>query len=164
MEVPVGVRDLDKDIESACPQRSLPALEGFFPSYIPSILLHCSFSPKKKDPLVRLTASGLIFASSPSSFHSFVLGISITPSIIACATCTPLGPNSLAKLCASALIANFPVAKLEHKALPFTEAVAPVKINVGGYSGAGEEEPEARRRGRAAREKKYAPVLRYNVE
>lgn len=104
-----------------------------------------------------LTALALIFPSGPGISHSFVFGISITPSIIACPTCTPLGPNSLARLCASALNANFPVAKLEQLALPFTEAVAPVKISVGECSGVGER--EERRSGRTAREKRKAPVL-----
>lgn len=103
----------------------------------------------------KLTAPGLIFPSTPSILYPFVLSISITPSTTTCATCTPFGPNSLPKLCASALRANFPVAKLEHRALPFIDAVAPVKMSVGGYSGVEEvEEVEARRRGRTAREKR----------
>ena len=80
----------------------------------------------------RLTASALIFASGLSKVHSFVLGMSITPSMIACAICTPWGPNSLPRLCASARRANFPHAKLANVALPLREAVAPVKIRVGG--------------------------------
>jgi hypothetical protein len=58
----------------------------------------------------------------------------MTPSIIAWTVCTPLGPNSLAKLCASARIANLPVANDEHCAEPFIAAVADVNMRVGGYS------------------------------
>ena len=50
-------------------------------------------------PQRQLTASGLIFASSPRFFvHSFVLSMSMIPSTLTCATCTPFGPNSLARL------------------------------------------------------------------
>ena len=81
----------------------------------------------------KLTASALIFASSPpSTFHSLVRGISITPSMTACATCTPRGPNSRARLCARARRANFPVAKEAQFAEPLSAAVAEVKIRVGG--------------------------------
>lgn len=102
-----------------------------------------------------LTASGSIFPPSPKS-HSFVLGISMTPSITACAICTPFGPNSLARLCAIALRANFIVAKAAKFAEPFTEAVAPVKMRLGGW---GEVLVEARRRGRVAWAKLKEPLL-----
>lgn len=48
------------------------------------------------------------------------------------------------------------VAKAAKRAEPLTEAVAPVKIKVGGYSA---EVVEARRRGRVAWEKLKAPLL-----
>lgn len=51
--------------------------------------------------------------------------------------------------------ANFIVANEAKRALPLTEAVAPVKIRVGGYSLLVEE----RRRGRTAWEKLKAPLL-----
>ena len=74
-----------------------------------------------------------ILASGGISFsHSFVLGMSITPSMMACATCTPLGANSFAILVDSARIANLDDAKLDISAFALMEAVAPVKINVGG--------------------------------
>ena len=102
-----------------------------------------------------LTACGLIFASGASNFQSLVLSMSMTPSIIACATCTPFGPNSRASDWAKALIANLPVAKEEHNAEPFMAAVADVKMSVGGYS------PEVawRRSGRQAWAKWNAPLL-----
>ena len=50
----------------------------------------------------------------------------------ACATCTPCGPNSLARLVDSARKANFPVEKEDIWAFDFTLAVAPVKMRVGG--------------------------------
>lgn len=74
----------------------------------------------------RLTASGLSFASSCSKTYPFVRGISITPSTMTCATCTPLGPNSLAKDCERALRPNFALAKAPKRAEPRTLAVAPV--------------------------------------
>lgn len=81
-----------------------------------------------------LTPSALIFASGGMSLsHSFVLGISITPSMIACATWTPWGANSLAALWDRALNAYFPVEKDDILALLLTDAVAPVKMRVGGY-------------------------------
>lgn len=101
-----------------------------------------------------LTASASIFASSCSNTYPLVRGISITPSIIACATCTPLGPNSFARLCVSALNAVLPVAKEEVKAAPRTEAVAPVKTRVGGCLGAGEAATVERSSGSVAREKR----------
>lgn len=60
--------------------------------------------------------------------------MSITPSMMAWLTWMPFGPNSLASDCASALIANLPVAKDEQSAEPFIAAVAEVKMRVGGYS------------------------------
>jgi len=95
--------------------------------------------------------SGLIFASGASNFHSFVLGISITPSMMAWTTCTPFGPNSRAKDCDRALMANLPVAKLENNAPPLRAAVAEVKINVGGLLG--EAFSVSSRSGRTALEK-----------
>lgn len=79
--------------------------------------------------------------------------------MIACATCTPCGPNSLPKLCESARSAFFPVAKEDVKADPRIEAVAPVKRRVGGYLGAGEALTVERRRGRTERENRKAPRL-----
>jgi len=68
----------------------------------------------------------------------------MTPSITACATWTPLGPNSRARDWARARKANLPVAKEEQRAEPLREAVAPVKMRVGGWvggaGGLGEEE------------------------
>ena len=104
---------------------------------------------------MELTACGLIFASGASNFQSLVLSISITPSIMACDTCTPLGPNSRANDCAKALIANLPVANEEQRAEPFMAAVADVKISVGGYS----PEVASRRSGRQALAKWNAPLL-----
>ncbi len=69
----------------------------------------------------------------------------------------PWGPNSLAKLWDSALKAHLPVAKDEKFTDPFTEAVAPVKMRVGGCSG--EDWRCARRRGRTEEEKLKAPRL-----
>jgi hypothetical protein len=81
--------------------------------------------------------------------------MSMTPSIIACATCTPFGPNSRASDWAKALIANLPVANEEHSAEPFIAAVADVKMSVGGYS----PEVASRRSGRQACAKWNAPLL-----
>jgi hypothetical protein len=66
------------------------------------------------------------------------------PSIIACATCTPLGPNSRAKLCPTARNANLPEANEAQFAPPLRDAVAPVRRREGGW---GELATEARRRG-----------------
>lgn len=79
-----------------------------------------------------LTATGSILASSCSKVQLFVRGISMTPSRMTCATCTPCGPNSRARDCANALSANLPEAKAENVAEPFRLAVAPVNIKVGG--------------------------------
>ena len=104
-------------------------------------------------------ASGSILPSGGESFnHSFVLGMSITPSMMAWATCTPLGANSLATLWAKARIAYFAVLKLDMRALDFTEAVAPVKMRVGGYLAEGSSACW-RSRGRVCCEKKKAPLL-----
>jgi hypothetical protein len=102
-----------------------------------------------------LTACGLIFASGASNFQSLVLSMSMTPSIIAWATCTPLGPNSRVSDWAKALIANLPVANEEHSAEPLIPAVADVKISVGGYS----PEVALSRSGRQAWAKWNAPLL-----
>lgn len=48
--------------------------------------------------------------------------------------------------------------KEDIKAFAFTEAVAPVKMRVGGNSAAGEALRVERRRGRTAREKRKAPL------
>ncbi len=82
----------------------------------------------------------------------------MTPSITACATWTPLGPNSRARDWARARKANLPVAKEEHRAEPLREAVAPVKMRVGGWV-RGEVEGGLRRRGRVDWEKRKAPLL-----
>ena len=70
----------------------------------------------------------------------------MTPSIIACATCTPFGPNSRASDWAKALIANLPVAKEEQNAEPLMAAVADVKMRRGWILTGGrfEEEWETR--------------------
>ena len=94
-------------------------------------------------------ASGEILPSSPKS-HSLVRGMSITPSMTACATCTPCGPNSLARDWAIARRANFVVAKAAKRAEPLTDAVAPVNIRDGGC---GEVLVDDWRRGRMAWEK-----------
>ena len=79
-------------------------------------------------------SSAPIFASGGASFnHSFVRGMSMTPSMTACATCTPRGANSFAMDVDSARSANLAEAKELINAFALTEAVAPVKINVGGY-------------------------------
>lgn len=82
------------------------------------------------------------------------------PSIIACATWTPLGPNSRAKLCPKARMANLPAAKEPQSAEPFIDAVAPVMSKEGGC---GELETEERRRGRAFWEKLYRPSLLFEI-
>lgn len=81
----------------------------------------------------QLTASGLIFPSGCSTCQSLVRGISMIPSMILWATWTPCGPNSLAKLWLKARAAHFPAAKEPNCADPFMDAVAPVKISVGGW-------------------------------
>jgi hypothetical protein len=111
------------------------------------------FSRKRK-----LTALGSNFASGPASFnHSLVLARSITPSTTIWPTCTPCGPNSLAKLWLSARLPNLPVANVENCALPRTLAVAPVNSRVGGCSGL--LETALRRPGRRSCEKITAPLL-----
>ena len=107
---------------------------------------------KTKKKKKKLTACASIFASSFSNTHLLVLGISITPSMMACATCTPRGPNSLPKLCDSARNAVLPVANEDVSAEPRIDAVAPVKMSVGGYLGAGVAVTVERRSGSAARE------------
>lgn len=78
----------------------------------------------------------------------------------ACATCTPCGPNSLARLVDRARRANFPVEKEDIRALDFTLAVAPVKIRVGGWVPLrGLDCTWARSKGRACWEKRKAPFL-----
>ncbi len=118
MEEPIRIRDLLAGISILMTYTS-PRLEG----------------GKERD----FTAAGLSFVSGPPSptVHCFVRSTSMTPSTIACATCTPLGPNSLARLDDSARKANFPVAKDEDVALALTDAVAPVKISVGACSSLG---------------------------
>lgn len=76
--------------------------------------------------------------------------------MMAWATCTPWGANSLAIDRLRARMPYFEVLKEDIFALDFTEAVAPVKMRVGGW------EPEdvwERRRGRADWEKRKAPLL-----
>lgn len=129
-------------------------------------LNHVSESPQKLYNKIRhrpeqiLTASELIFPSGapPLTGQSWVLGISITPSIIACATCTPLGPNSLARLCPVALRANFPLANEDIVADPLKDAVAPVIINEGGW---GEVSTDSSRSGSVAWAKRKKPRLQY---
>lgn len=77
-------------------------------------------------------ASGETFPYSPIS-QSLVPGTSMIPSMTACATWIPSGPNSLARDWAMARTANFMLAKAAKRAEPLTEAVAPVKINDGGW-------------------------------
>ena len=57
---------------------------------------------------------------------SRILGVLIWPSMIACATCIPCGPNSRANDCDRALMPNFPTASAAKRAEPRKEAVAPV--------------------------------------
>jgi hypothetical protein len=97
----------------------------------------------------KLTASLLIFPSGtpPLTGQSLVLGISITPSMIAWATWIPLGPNSLARDCPVALTANFPLANEDMVADPLKDAVAPVIIKEGGC---GELSTDSKRSGRVA--------------
>ena len=80
----------------------------------------------------------------------------MTPSMMAWLTCTPRGPNSRASDCASARMANLPVAKDAHCALPFMAAVAEVKISVGGRFEAATASSSS---GRKACEKWNAPRL-----
>lgn len=101
------------------------------------------------------TAPGSNFPSSCSLAQSFVRGISITPSIITWETWTPFGPNSRASDWASARRANLPVAKAAKFADPFTLAVAPVKIRVGGYC----SPVDFWRSGRVLLAKLNAPIL-----
>lgn len=101
------------------------------------------------------TAPGSNFPSSCSLAQSFVRGISITPSIITWETWTPFGPNSRASDWASARRANLPVAKAAKFAEPFTLAVAPVKIRVGGYC----SPVDFWRSGRVLLAKLNAPIL-----
>ena len=72
------------------------------------------------------------------------------PSIMACATWTPLGPNSRARLWPNARAANLPAAKEPQRAEPLMDAVAPVISREGGC---GELETEERSRGSAFWEK-----------
>ena len=106
----------------------------------------------------RPTASGLIFQSLSvlSAPRLFSLGMSMIPSIMACATWTPCGPNSRDRDCASPRKANFPAAKEPNVADPLTDAVAPVISRDGGC---GEEATESRRSGKTFCENKYSPRL-----
>lgn len=113
----------------------------------------CRFQYVSAMPSAEILASGGMSLS-----HSFVLGMSITPSMIAWATCTPWGANSRAMDWDRARMAYLAVEKEAMRALDLTEAVAPVKIKVGGYL---VEASEAvfRRRGRVDCEKRKAPLL-----
>ena len=91
-----------------------------------------------------------MLSGSGPTFHSLVRGISMTPSMMACATCTPLGPNSRPSDCPSARRANLPVANDAHPTEPLSAAVAPVKISVGGCGRC----VDLRRRGSVAWEKR----------
>lgn len=57
-------------------------------------------------------------------------GVSIWPSMMMCATWMPRGPNSRASDCASARRPNLPTARQENRALPRSDAVAPVNSRV----------------------------------
>lgn len=114
---------------------------------------------EKLEDLNRLTASELIFPSGAPSLigQSLVLGISITPSMMACATCTPLGPNSRARLCPVARRANLPLANEALVARAEIDAVVPVMIRDGGC---GDDSTESRRSGSTACAKRKNPRLR----
>ena len=115
--------------------KSRPRLRMQMPVRIGNLRIISIIQQTNKNINNKLTTSGSSFASSCSNFHSFVRGISITPSTITCETCTPCGPNSRASDCANARNANLPEAKAESAAEPFKLAVAPVKIRVGGCCG-----------------------------
>lgn len=127
----------------------------------------CLTSPAEQNPVL-LTESGEM---SPSGapllnlcLYSAKRGMSIPPSMMACATWTPRGPNSLASDCVMALAANLPAAKLVNFALPLIEAVAPVTIRDGGC---GDESTDSRSKGRVFWAKWKRPWLcvasRYTV-
>lgn len=82
--------------------------------------------------------------------------MSITPSMMACATWTPRGPNSRARLCVNPRTANLPAAKVANRADPRTDAVAPVTISVGGC---GEDGTASRRDGSVCCAKLKRPRL-----
>lgn len=127
VQVPVILRDLIQDVSKS---------------------LACfSTSARGRNPLL-LTESGEM---SPSGapllnlcLYSARRGMSMPPSMMACATWTPRGWNSLASDCVMALAANLPAAKLENFALPLIEAVAPVTIRDGGC---GDESTDSRSKG-----------------
>lgn len=104
----------------------------------------------------RLTALGSSFAChDESGFNTHVRGIRITPSIMACATCTPCGPNSSASDSARARSECFDTLKGCIHALALTPAVAPVNMRVGTRPS-----PVAlRRRGSVSLAKRKAPFL-----
>lgn len=108
-------------------------------------------------------SSAPIFASGGwPCIHSFVFGMSMTPSMIACATCTPCGANSFAMEVESARRANLAQAKADIRALALTLAVAPVKIRVGGYL-ANLSSACFKSSGRLFCEKMRAPLLLFQV-
>lgn len=72
-------------------------------------------------------------------------GMSMPPSMMACATWTPRGPYSRASDCVIALAANLPAAKFAKFALPLMLAVAPVTIKDGGC---GDESTDSSSKGR----------------
>lgn len=88
--------------------------------------------------------------------YSASRGMSMPPSMMACATWTPRGPNSLASDCVIALAANLPAAKLANFALPLMEAVAPVTIRDGGC---GDESTDSRSKGSVLWAKRKRPWL-----
>lgn len=104
-------------------------LSNLYPIVSDPDSLKLSHEPRKK-----LTASGSNFPPStpPFTSHPFVRGMSITPSTITWATCTPFGPNSRARLWPSARAANLPAAKVLKVDEPRIEAVAPVMSREGG--------------------------------
>lgn len=80
------------------------------------------------------------------------------PSMIACATWMPFGANSLAIDVDNARNANLELAKDDMSALAFTDAVAPVKMSVGGCF-ALLSSPCLSRSGSEDCEKRKAPLL-----
>ena len=83
--------------------------------------------------MLELTASGWIMLSGSLLLpHALVTGVSMSPSIMACATWTPWGPNSRASDWLTARNANLPAEKEENRAEALRDAVAPETIKDGG--------------------------------